>query len=985
VLVVALFLFCAIPVAAQPEIAPHPPTEQDLPRLLQQLSFPDTRLRLATLKAIAQIQKDRQAAEQLLNNLATFLPVVQDDDVDVRAELATVLGMTGNPQAYLPLTTLAADAEHQVRSNACLSINSLLSNSITPPDREALLIALLNALGDQEPAARRATARALGFLDDPRTVDALLASVQDEDTRVRNTAIRSLGLLRATRAVEVLLPQLHDREWTSRSVTAFALGEIGDRRAVEPLIAMLQDESEMVVSSAASALANIGDPRAVEPLIACLARFPIPLHAVTGALGTLQDPRAIPPLLEALARVPIDVHGSPNDLEEHYQQLLWASRKAMRQFGIPAREAVLRALQPDTPLPLRVAAADLFAQVPDHRGTPALIAMLRHDDRRVRQSALHALRNSQQWEVVSTIHPIIAGFGEPSLNYWWTLQCSAIDERASSALLPLLSADDLQTTKDALLTIGMTGDAMVLPALLNALHEPLEEVGQFAAKAICDLSYIEDITPLLASTDAASSDTRMLTLFTLGHVGDARAVESLIDALQHDPSLQLRYVAAQILGAIGDTRAVEPLADALTASDASLRQAAAVSLARLGDDRGWDTVFRMLTEGSTAERTQALRAIVPDDMLRISWGITSVKREGYPTTHPEVITPIIDLLEHEDMLLARKAAEVLGALQTREAVPALIQHLPRLRVTAVNALAAIGDQRAAEALLAYLSTERLQDPWFYEMGSAVSKALCRLKDPRAKPHLIAFLTHYQYPAIKKDEHYAALRLQAAIALAQLGDARGTDAVVAALDDPIPAVRYTALIALHDLHDPRVSDVAVRAIQDSDEFTRVLAARLLMHKSDERGLAVLLDMLNHEQHGSPRLLAAVLIGERASTGNRWPALQRSIPSLLPLLVTGKMREQLPAIIALGALHSTEAVPALTAFLAQELPLRRELAARALGQIGHHDAVPALIGMMAQEKSPRLRAVAVTALRTITQEPFGDNVEQWQAWFAHHHRR
>jgi HEAT repeat protein len=63
----------------------------------------------------------------------------------------------------------------------------------------------------------------------------------------------------------------------------------------------------------------------------------------------------------------------------------------------------------------------------------------------------------------------------------------------------------------------------------------------------------------------------------LGQLGDTRAVEPLIAALQHNsldisaqtvvPKIPLRAAAATALGQLGDTRAVEPLITALQISE----------------------------------------------------------------------------------------------------------------------------------------------------------------------------------------------------------------------------------------------------------------------------------------------------------------------------------------------------------------------------------------------------------------------------------
>lgn len=50
---------------------------------------------------------------------------------------------------------------------------------------------------------------------------------------------------------------------------------------------------------------------------------------------------------------------------------------------------------------------------------------------------------------------------------------------------------------------------------------------------------------------------------TLGKIGDARAVEPLIQALKEDSDWSVRHEAVEALGEIGDAREIEPLAATL--------------------------------------------------------------------------------------------------------------------------------------------------------------------------------------------------------------------------------------------------------------------------------------------------------------------------------------------------------------------------------------------------------------------------------------
>ncbi|MBW4438162.1 MAG: HEAT repeat domain-containing protein [Pleurocapsa minor GSE-CHR-MK-17-07R] len=69
----------------------------------------------------------------------------------------------------------------------------------------------------------------------------------------------------------------------------------------------------------------------------------------------------------------------------------------------------------------------------------------------------------------------------------------------------------------------------------------------------------------------------------LGKLGDQRAVDPLIDALQA-PGFQTRVNAAQSLGRLGDPRAIAPLMKIVQNEADTFRETAADALKRLGCD-----------------------------------------------------------------------------------------------------------------------------------------------------------------------------------------------------------------------------------------------------------------------------------------------------------------------------------------------------------------------------------------------------------------
>jgi HEAT repeat protein len=103
---------------------------------------------------------------------------------------------------------------------------------------------------------------------------------------------------------------------------------------------------------------------------------------------------------------------------------------------------------------------------------------------------------------------------------------------------------------------------------------------------------------------------RLAAATALGRIGDPRAVDPLISALEDQP--RVREVAAMALGEIGDPRAVESLIRALEDADWELRSMIAKSLGKIGDPRTAKPLVNLLRDKSENVRwyaSQALEAI----------------------------------------------------------------------------------------------------------------------------------------------------------------------------------------------------------------------------------------------------------------------------------------------------------------------------------------------------------------------------------------
>ena len=364
----------------------------------------------------------------------TLIVALKDEDPDVRADAATVLGGIGDPQARGPLVSMREDPERDVRrcaeealqskigapeklevyvakmheKKASISTIKLLGKFQDQSAIDALVMALLDsdrplrirkavveALGDNETNAaadalselirnsseklelRLVAIRSLGYREDPRVLPVLIATLMNnkEDHSLRKKAASALGDIGDRRAVNPLLRALKDTDDNIGSSCIYAFSKIEDPRAVPTLVGILNDKDSSLRFNAARALGFIGDTHAVEPLITAMEDSSVSLDSkrdIVKALGRLKDVRAVPVLIATLENT-YDHNYSLNNKER--KDLMYLRGDAALALGaigdIRAMEPLTTAIEDSSEF-VRESAAKAFNTIRYHQKTVIL-------------------------------------------------------------------------------------------------------------------------------------------------------------------------------------------------------------------------------------------------------------------------------------------------------------------------------------------------------------------------------------------------------------------------------------------------------------------------------------------------------------------------------------------------------------------------------------------------------------------------------------
>jgi HEAT repeat protein len=447
---------------------------------------------------------------------------------------------------------------------------------------------LIAMLKDILAGPRAGAAETLGRIGDRRAVESLIASLKDEEIEVIQAAAGALGKIGDARAVEPLVyvnPQnsmgLHrDTELSKLNmVVTDALFKIGAKKT-EPLIVALKERDRLTRYRAASVLdhfgwqpsndmngaafcvfkgqwnkcVEIGAP-AIEPLCDVLRDESGDVRTgAARALGQIGDARAVISLAVAL-----------EDKEENVRS---EAANALAKIGTPAVDTLVTALESKYWWEPALA----LAKIGNVNGVLRLIRGF--GDQYRGESAVRAVAGIG----AAAVPPLVAVLKRERAAWVQFVPSRELDEGLVEALVtigaPAVTAL-IASLKErggpdlAAIALGRIGDRRAVDPLVAALSDHVSRVSGCAAHALDKLSW------------RPSRDREGAAYWVAKQNGEkciemgALSVEPLISRVR-----QGEVWAAPALGKIGDARAVEPLINLLGA-EWPMRKAAAESLVHL--------------------------------------------------------------------------------------------------------------------------------------------------------------------------------------------------------------------------------------------------------------------------------------------------------------------------------------------------------------------------------------------------------------------
>lgn len=661
-------------------------------------------------------------------------------------------------------------------------------------------------------------------------------------------------------------------------------------------------------------------------------------------------------------------------------------------------------------------AVEILGLLATDTAVSALVRTLGDVDEQVRKKAVEALGRVGKPAVIV---PLIGRLDDDRFE----VRQAAIEELErigdARAMIPLVGTfDDTSgaVRKAAIRAVGRIGNAAATPALLRLLRDPDEDIRRAAVAALGNLAPVEATGELVAEFGQRHSDAYLAEVaYALSRIarraaapaagtepaaGQAteRALRVLVESLARRPLRTAAREALRNAGAVAVPALVAHLEGEIDGDPATVVEI----LRDIGDARATPALVNELERGRIGRALvlDALEATGDRRALRPILGLLATKDAPLRLRAMEALRPVADDVRAADILVELLgdpeleirilAAEYLGLMRARRAVPALLARIgpeqpPRLRLAAVDALGEIGAPEAADALIDLLG----RGP--RSLHAAAANALIYIGDAARVAPLLAMARDAQAPGQAQ-----AMRSLGGILRGRRAEAVREVAVPLLQSDEL-AVSLAASEALGAMRDAEAAP-ALRRLLGADLHRRRAAIAALGNLGDRAAVPALIEAMGAGDDrlsgdaawalaklADPRALDALTRATRrrgwASTINAAAALARQAPPehaehLLLLLHHRERLVRLNAAWGLGRMRARAALgPLRTCVLEDASPLVRTACARALGQVqpaskgaSRDEAVTQALGSARdQDPDPRVRAAAQAALAGAFEPP------------------
>lgn len=563
-----------------------------VPPLIEALKDRYARVRQEAAKALG-FYSDMRAVDPLIRRLR------KDRDPWVRLEAAYSLGQLNAKKAVPVLLYSLKDANADWRNKIVQQECLIAFRKIGYRDTQAIRL-LIKKFNDA--CLKAEIIKTLGQFRSMAAKDVLFKATQDKPAIIRKLALQAIDRLPFVRTrgmpsdqhpqSDLFIKFLKDPSAIVRTASAELLGKTGDERAVKPLLDALKDNARSVQEEAILSLGRYKDIKILTALVPFLGssldhvaaksfttvakktaegtvfvsrkdgiRYAVKTRMEIPVVLIKDKPSYYPFSLEGL------IHKYPTPDEKRKQDEPKFLRKISKP--LPYSEHILNSVavtelihalkDPDTQV--KTSALKTITAFEDDRIEPNLVELLNDPVSEVRRQAMMALHD---FATLKSLPVFIQSLqddysGAKAARLLEILK----DKRAVKPLLKSLGASSVGVRKAALNALRNFDDPKISDANIRMLNDSSFRVREAALRNIIhkpDKRAFESVIPLLAD-----SKTSALAAEVLGLIGDKRAIDPLITALNDGyrqkgelPNRRLMITAAEVLSSFDQSR-ITPL------------------------------------------------------------------------------------------------------------------------------------------------------------------------------------------------------------------------------------------------------------------------------------------------------------------------------------------------------------------------------------------------------------------------------------------
>ena len=524
-----------------------------------------------------------------------------------------------------------------------------------------------------------------------------------------------------------------------------------------------------------------------------------------------------------------------------------------------------------------------------------------------------------------------------------------------ASIIDALADESWQVRRDAVDTIALNHDSDIAVKLVRDLREEHHNISILnSVLQVLALSNVDAVPALIACLSDTDADLRIYAALALGEQHDPRAIPSLIEAL-NDPDTNVRYHAIDSLGHLRATEAVDILTEIAASGDFFLGFPALDALLRIGErvtasPRLVPLLQNELLGGAVVEVLEKIgdREVIPalvellngsqPPTLLVVRAIAAIYRrderiygQGIAITDLTVhrlkgtgVGALIDGIAHAREEELADLILLLGWLEAPEvevAMTGLISH-GALRDQVIDTLIRYGRREKDKGdRICALLMEQLNSVEI-ETREAAVMALGKIGNSRVVPALIALLN---------EESENELVITSTNALAQIGDRRAFEPLLALLGHSDPAVRQGAIAALDSLGHPELENQVTQLLSTPNPRLRESAVRIAGYFAFPQCVEFIFAR-TQDQSEKVRRAAIEHLPYLEDDERALDTLRRALVQETPLVRAAAAR-------ALGEIENVSVYQDLIQALSDEDPWVRYYAVRSLGKLNYLDtAVP-----------------------------------------------